>query len=73
MQTYQLTITVRWRPEVLERILRVIRHRGFRVLSLNVETNESVLTIQLTLMSERAVTLLIAQLEKLFDVESVTI
>lgn len=73
MQTYQLTITARWRPEVLERILRVIRHRGFRVLSLNVETNESVLTIQLTLMSERAVTLLIAQLEKLFDVESVTI
>lgn len=73
MQTYQLTITARWRPEVLERILRVIRHRGFRVISLNVETNESVLTIQLTLMSERAVTLLIAQLEKLFDVESVTI
>lgn len=31
MREYQLNIEARFRPEVLERILRVTRHRGFQV------------------------------------------
>ena len=29
MNQHQLSIEARFRPEILERILRVVRHRGF--------------------------------------------
>lgn len=31
MRHYRLNIEARFRPEILERILRVTRHRGFQV------------------------------------------
>lgn len=40
MQQYQLVITANRRPETLERLLRVVRHRGFEVISLHSETQE---------------------------------
>lgn len=35
MNQHQLSIEARFRPEILERILRVVRHRGFQVCSMN--------------------------------------
>ncbi|PPS59005.1 acetolactate synthase 2 small subunit [Pantoea sp. BRM17] len=35
MNQHQLSIEARFRPEVLERILRVVRHRGFQVCAMN--------------------------------------
>ncbi|AWW34182.1 acetolactate synthase 2 small subunit [Mannheimia varigena] len=68
MQTYQLTLRANKRPETLERILRVIRHRGFELKSLNVESDERIFNLTLTLSSQRPLTLLTHQLEKLFDI-----
>ncbi|MEG9488034.1 acetolactate synthase 2 small subunit [Mannheimia indoligenes] len=68
MQEYQLTLKANKRPETLERILRVIRHRGFEVKSLKVEANNATFELELTLVSQRQVSLLTHQLEKLFDV-----
>lgn len=68
MQQYQFVIKANKRPETLERLLRVIRHRGFEVLSLNAENNGSEITLNVTVQSERAVELLLNQLAKLPDV-----
>lgn len=68
MQQYSLIIKANKRPETLERILRVIRHRGFDVVGLKVESTDSILNLQLHLASQRQLSLLTHQLEKLFDI-----
>ncbi|MBR0574370.1 acetolactate synthase 2 small subunit [Pasteurella atlantica] len=68
MQHYPLTIQVNKRPESLERLLRVIRHRGFEVVTLNVENTSEVINFDVTVQSERAIDLLKNQLIKLPDV-----
>jgi acetolactate synthase 2 regulatory subunit len=72
MQQYNLTIEANARPETLERLLRVVRHRGFEVLDLNAQKSEQILTLNLKLQSTRAISLLTTQLEKLFDVTKIT-
>lgn len=71
MQKYDLTVQANARPETLERLLRVIRHRGFEVLDLNAQKNEQILTLTIKLQSIRPLSLLTTQLEKLFDVTKV--
>lgn len=68
MQQYSLTIKANKRPETLERLLRVIRHRGFAIISLNVESLESQFHLHCVLESHRSLELLRHQLGKLFDV-----
>ncbi|MBF0784569.1 acetolactate synthase 2 small subunit [Muribacter muris] len=68
MQRYQLEIKANKRPEVLERLLRVIRHRGFEVCHLTAEVDENRVTVQVTVQSERERALLVHQLIKLPDV-----
>ncbi|AHG80237.1 Acetolactate synthase isozyme II small subunit [Mannheimia varigena USDA-ARS-USMARC-1388] len=46
----------------------MIRHRGFELKSLNVESDECIFNLTLTLSSQRPLTLLTHQLEKLFDI-----
>ena len=62
-------------PEFLERLLRVVRHRGFRVEKLNVETanDEQHLQLALTVASERNISLLTKQLEKIFGITKVQV
>ncbi|KAB8312667.1 acetolactate synthase 2 small subunit [Erwinia endophytica] len=75
MMQHQLSIEARCRPEILERILRVVRHRGFRVCAMNmvsgVDTDN--INIELTVASQRSVDLLSTQLSKLMDVACVQI
>ncbi|TCV93751.1 acetolactate synthase 2 small subunit [Biostraticola tofi] len=75
MMQHQLSIDARFRPEVLERILRVVRHRGFRVCALNMapQADTERLNIQMTVASQRPVDLLSVQLSKLMDVAGVEI
>lgn len=68
MKTYHLTIQANQRPETLERLLRVIRHRGFTVVKLSSETKEGVISLSTTVQSERELPLLVHQLVKLPDV-----
>ena len=75
MTHHQLSIQARFRPEMLERVLRVVRHRGFRVCAMNMMTaaNPDQINIELTVASQRPVELLSTQLSKLLDIACVEI
>ncbi|MFC0228732.1 acetolactate synthase 2 small subunit [Serratia aquatilis] len=75
MMQHQLSIQARFRPEMLERVLRVVRHRGFQVCAMNMATgiNADDINIELTVASQRSVDLLSSQLSKLMDVSRVEI
>ncbi|MGB7801856.1 acetolactate synthase 2 small subunit [Buttiauxella sp.] len=75
MMQHQLAVTARFRPETLERVLRVVRHRGFQVCSMNMVTlgTSEDINIELTVASLRPVELLFSQLSKLVDVGRVEI
>jgi acetolactate synthase II small subunit len=69
MMMHNLEITVQQRPEVIERVLRVTRHRGFKITQMHMRTNEDTsLAIELWVEAERAIELLSNQLDKLIDV-----
>ncbi|ARB86571.1 MULTISPECIES: acetolactate synthase 2 small subunit [Yersinia] len=72
---HQISIQARFRPEMLERVLRVVRHRGFQVCAMNMSPmiNAENVNIELTVASGRPVDLLSSQLSKLMDVACVEI
>ncbi|MBR9858192.1 MAG: acetolactate synthase 2 small subunit [Oceanisphaera sp.] len=73
MNQHNLQIETQFRPEVLERVLRLIRHRGFRVDDMEMSTSVDCkhLNIRVTVSSDRAIQLLSRQLEKLMDITRV--
>lgn len=71
MNEYQIELTARHRPEVLERILRVVRHRGFTVTQMTMELIEQKVRLKITVKSDRTLDLLVNQLVKLPDVINV--
>ncbi len=70
MNQHQVTILAQSRPELLERVLRVVRHRGFQLGAINMEPQFDCqeLRITVTVASERPIQLLQSQLAKLIDV-----
>ena len=64
----QIKLTAQHRPEVLERILRVVRHRGFTVTQMDMELIDDKVRLKITVKSDRTLELLVSQLEKLPDV-----
>lgn len=72
MVYHSLIIRARFCPEIVERILRVIRHRGFELYSLNMllsdELHRKQVTLFVTVFSGRNIHLLYSQLSKLMDV-----
>jgi acetolactate synthase II small subunit len=70
LQNNTLKLVLNSSPEVLERVLRVARHRGFKVELLNWQSESA--TLELSVSSLRPIHLLIKQLEKLIDVAQVT-
>ncbi|MBP2169182.1 acetolactate synthase II small subunit [Erwinia toletana] len=75
MNQHQLSIEARFRPEILERILRVVRHRGFQICAMNMAAASNVnnINIEMTVASQRSVDLLSTQLSKLMDVACVQV
>ncbi|MBW2367466.1 MAG: acetolactate synthase 2 small subunit [Deltaproteobacteria bacterium] len=73
--THTIYLETRNRPAALERLLRVTRHRGFKIESLQMETADkpSVLNIWVTLKGARPIHTLAHQLKKLVDVNTVTV
>ncbi|WP_109083407.1 acetolactate synthase 2 small subunit [Aggregatibacter kilianii] len=65
---HQIELTAQHRPEVLERILRVIRHRGFTVTQMNMQLIDDKVRLKFTVKSDRTLDLLVSQLEKIYDV-----
>jgi acetolactate synthase, small subunit (EC 2.2.1.6) len=75
MMQHQVAVQARFNPETLERVLRVVRHRGFQICAMNMETATDAqnINIELTVASLRPVELLFSQLSKLVDVARVDI
>ena len=65
---HQIDLTAQHRPEVLERILRVIRHRGFTVTQMDMQLIDDKVRLKFTVKSDRILDLLVSQLEKIYDV-----
>lgn len=65
---HQIDLTAQHRPEVLERILRVIRHRGFTVTQMDMQLIDDKVRLKFTVKSDRTLDLLVNQLEKIYDV-----
>lgn len=67
---HQLTLTTTDAPAMLERLLRVVRHRGFAIKALNMTpaATSQQMQIELTVASERPISSLQSQLNKLYDV-----
>lgn len=64
---HQIDLTAQHRPEVLERILRVIRHRGFTVTQMEMQLIDDKVRLKFTVKSDRTLDLLVSQLEKIYD------
>ena len=68
---HQIDLTAQHRPEVLERILRVVRHRGFTVTQMDMQLIDDKVRLKFTVKSDRTLDLLVTQLEKLPDVSGI--
>ena len=68
MYQYTFDLIAQHRPEVLERVLRVIRLRGFTVTNMDMTLVESQVQLKITVKSDRTFDLLVNQLAKLPDV-----
>lgn len=73
MNHYQLTISADDKQVVLERILQVTRYRGFLISGIHAEVNtgSNIGTIELYVRSERPISLLVDQINKLIDIKDV--
>ena len=71
MNQYTFELTAQHRPEVLERVLRVIRLRGFTVTNMEMTLVDTQVRLKISVRSERTFDLLVNQLAKLPDVVKV--
>lgn len=68
MNQYTFDLIAQHRPEVLERVLRVIRLRGFTVTNMDMILVDTQVQLKITVKSVRTFDLLVNQLAKLPDV-----
>ena len=68
MNQYTFELIAQHRPEVLERVLRVIRLRGFTVTNMDMILVDTQVQLKITIKSDRTFDLLVNQLAKLPDV-----
>ena len=68
MNQYTFDLIAQHRPEVLERVLRVIRLRGFTVTNMDMILVDTQVQLKITVKSDRTFDLLVNQLAKLLDV-----
>ena len=75
MNHYQLNIKADDKQVVLERILQLARDRGFRSEGINakVNTGTPIGTIELMVRSERPISFLVDQINKLIDIKDVKV
>ncbi|TKB51036.1 acetolactate synthase 2 small subunit [Ferrimonas sediminicola] len=70
MSQHTLYIEMNPAPEVLERVLRVTRHRGFTVCHMHMSSMDRKANIAVTVDSDRPIEHLTRQLDKLYDVKN---
>lgn len=67
---YQLTVHAYDRLGELERILRVIRHRGGHINRLTMQSDNAIFTLNIQLSTERAIETIESQITKLANVRA---
>jgi len=55
-------------PELPERVLRIVRHRGFSILEFNCSRTDVGFSFELTLSSDRDINNLFSQLQKVINI-----
>lgn len=71
---HQFTIIAYDKLGTLERILRVIRHRGGHIKQMQMQTkDDQILSLSLALTTKRPISALLNQIDKLVDVISIEI
>ncbi|MDA0150452.1 MULTISPECIES: acetolactate synthase 2 small subunit [Vibrio] len=75
MERYLLDIKADDKPVLLERVLRVIRHRGFIIKQVAATQNHEskVASVEIIVDSDRPISFLTNQIEKLWDVRKVAV
>jgi len=75
MQRYLLDIKADDKPVLLERVLRVVRHRGFIIRQVAATQNHEskVASVEIIVDSDRPITTLTNQIEKLWDIRTVDV
>lgn len=75
MQRYLLDIKADDKPVLLERVLRVVRHRGFIIRQVAATQNHEskVVSVEIIVDSDRPISMLVSQIEKLWDIRSVDV
>ncbi|PSW01418.1 acetolactate synthase 2 small subunit [Photobacterium lipolyticum] len=73
MERYLLDIKADDKPVLLERVLRVIRHRGFIIKQVIATQNHEskIASVEIIVDSDRPISTLINQIEKLWDIRTV--
>ena len=72
MERYLLDIKADDKPVLLERVLRVIRHRGFIIKQVAATQNHEskVASVEIIVDSDRPISFITNQIEKLWDVRT---
>lgn len=75
MERYLLDIKADDKPVLLERVLRVVRHRGFVIKQVAATQNHEskVASVEIIVDSDRSISTLVHQIEKLWDIRSVDV
>ncbi|ENM3942991.1 acetolactate synthase 2 small subunit [Vibrio cholerae] len=75
MQRYLLDIKADDKPVLLERVLRVTRHRGFVIKQVAATQNHEskIASVEIIVDSDRPIATLTNQIEKLWDVRTVEV
>ncbi|GAB2640580.1 acetolactate synthase 2 small subunit [Vibrio panuliri] len=75
MERYLLDIKADDKPVLLERVLRVIRHRGFIIKQVAATQNHAshVASVEIIVDSDRPISFITNQIEKLWDVRTVDV
>ncbi|QJC36485.1 acetolactate synthase 2 small subunit [Enterobacteriaceae endosymbiont of Donacia simplex] len=75
MKKYKLFIKTNISPDISERIIRIIRHRGFLIKTINIDVVNKLKNINFKLIvkSYKSINFLVNQIKKLIDVLDVVI
>ncbi|MEW6997313.1 acetolactate synthase 2 small subunit [Colwelliaceae bacterium BS250] len=72
MQQYRLTIIAQQQPVLMERILQVVRYRGFSAKSLSMlPAKDNKVVIEVSVEGDKSVDNLQKQLLKIIDIEQI--
>ncbi|WP_428771912.1 acetolactate synthase 2 small subunit [Vibrio sp.] len=75
MERYLIDIKADDKPVLLERVLRVTRHRGFVIKQVAATQNHEskIASVEIIVDSDRPISFLTNQIEKLWDIRSVEV